>query len=295
LKKRDRILFMKILFLAVLAVSFVVALIQGQHKMIYYPKPYTDLATLPDYVSRIEYSTSQGSQLSFYLPPASDPGKIPERLWFLFGGNASLALEWLDFLSDFPDPDAGFLLVDYPGYGGCQGRPGPDSILESSEQALSALAQHLKVESRELEERLNLMGHSLGAAIALLYGSRHPAARMVLISPFTSLKDMAARVVGKPLDRTLFHNYDNRARLKEVMAREKAPVVTILHGNHDKVVPVAMGRELAALSPQVTYHEIDKADHNYILVTAENLIYQAMGVQAQSSKSEIDEAGNDGT
>jgi pimeloyl-ACP methyl ester carboxylesterase len=202
----------------------------------------------------------------------------------LCGGNASLALDWLEIIEDYPDEETGFLLLDYPGYGNSQGRAGPEAILESAEAALAELAAGLGVDLREVEGRLQLMGHSLGAAAVLLYAGQHRVNGIVLVSPFTSLKDMATLVVGKPLNRTLRHDYDNRARLREIIARDPGVPITIFHGNHDKIIPVRMGRELAGLFPTIEYREVANGDHNYILVTAREEIFTAMTAHNMEKK-----------
>lgn len=277
---------MKILILLGLAVVFVLALIQGQHKMIYYPRPYPAGFKLPDGVISLEYTTSQGSQTAYYRPPAQGHDPTPSRLWLLFAGNASLALDWVYFLEDFPDHGAGFLLVDYPGYGKCRGRAAPESILESTEKALLILAERTGAAGSDLAgENVNLMGHSLGAAVALLYASRHRADKIVLVSPFTSLQDMAGLVVGSPLNRTLLQNFDNRARLLEIVGRRSAPEITLIHGVLDEIVPVAMGRELAGISPDISFKEIPGAGHNNILAKAEREIFAAMSTPVPRRKS----------
>jgi fermentation-respiration switch protein FrsA (DUF1100 family) len=87
---------------------------------------------------------------------------------------------------------------------------------------------------------------------------------------------MATRLVGPLLARAMLHDYDNRARLQAILSRQPPPPITIIHGDHDKVVPVEMGRELASLSRWIKYREALRADHNYILVTARAEIIQAM-------------------
>jgi len=216
----------------------------------------------------LEYRTAQGVQTAFYLPPTAPlAAGLPPKLWLLCGGNGALALEWLELLADFPDPSAAFLLLDYPGYGRCRGWASPTAITKSIDRALLTLASRLHLSPQRLTENLHALGHSLGSAAVLLVAVRHPLQRLVLISPFTSLKDMAALLVGKPLSRTLLHDYDNRAQLRQVLDQEMEVAITIIHGSHDKVVPVTMGRELAALSPRINYQEIERGDHNYILLT----------------------------
>lgn len=267
---------MKIALLILLFAALAALLVLAQRRMIYLPRAYPADLDLPSAAMVLEFRTAQGPQTAFYLPPAAPPADGRINLWMVCGGNGALALDWLKQLTDFPDPTAAFLLLDYPGYGRSRGRPDPNAIRETIEQALVALATHLGRPLPELTANLKGLGHSLGAAAVLLYAGRHPVKQLVLISPFTSLKEMAELVVGPLLARTMLHDYDNRARLREVLAREPPVVITIIHGNHDTIVPVAMGRELAALSPRIDYREVDRGDHNYILLTGADQIRRAM-------------------
>ncbi|MBU0482126.1 MAG: alpha/beta hydrolase [Proteobacteria bacterium] len=267
---------MKLILILAFGVAIVALLIQGQHRMIYHPRPYRANEVAPDNCRFLEYATGQGRQVSYYILPPEREEELPDRIWLMFGGNASLALDWLELIRDFPDRRAGFILLEYPGYGRCRGRVSPETMMESAAGAISALATHLNAGEGAVRERLSLVGHSLGAAAALLFGSRNRVDRIVLIAPFTSLRDMATLVVGKPLDRTLVHRFDNRARLGEVLAVPEPPIVTIIHGDRDKVIPVRMGRELAASSPAIRYYEERNGDHNYILVTARKEIIAGM-------------------
>ncbi|MCA1764735.1 MAG: hypothetical protein LC633_00515 [Desulfobulbaceae bacterium] len=144
---------MKIIFLLLVILIIAGLVVTGQHRLIYYPRSYVGKPPLPERGEVLGYNTGQGRQAAFYLPPAGDPGQVPGRLWLMFGGNASLALDWLGLIKDFPDPEAAFLLVDYPGYGRSEGRPGPAAILESAETALLALAAHLGAPPADLERR----------------------------------------------------------------------------------------------------------------------------------------------
>lgn len=273
---------MKIVLLACLLAALAMLLSRLQRRMIYFPRPYPATLVVPPGVETLAYRTGQGRQVAFYLPPSQPPpGGGSPSLWLVCGGNAALALDWLELLDNFPDPAAAFLLLDYPGYGHCQGRPSPAAIGASLDQALSALATRLTLPVAEVRDNLQALGHSLGAAVVLLAAVRWPMRRLVLISPFTSLKAMGALLVGRWLSHTLLHDYDNRARLREVLAQAPPVPITILHGSHDRIVPVAMGRELATLSPRIDYREIERGDHNYLLLTHAAEIRRAMLDQAR--------------
>lgn len=285
------LLILRLLALALLGLTLlvVVALFFWQDVLIYHPRPYG-----PGRVERfgrrlepLEYRTDQGRQTAFYLPPrgqAAASGALPAALWVLFVGNGSLALDWEDLLVADPDPDRAFLLVDYPGYGRNAGRAAPASIRQGSEAALAALAARLgRRDAADLANRvprLGTAGHSLGAAVALDFAVAHPAvSRVILLAPFTSLRDMARRTVGWPLSGLLRGNFDNRARLDALAARPSPPPpqVVIFHGERDNFIPPAMGRALAAAHPDVARFElVPGANHDDLLLRAESRLRAAL-------------------
>ncbi len=267
---------MKILLLILLSGFLLFSLSRMQYRMIYYPRSYS-YKQLPKNIVELKFKTDAGKQSAFYYPAPEDATGTPERLWVIFGGNATLALDWYDFIKTYPDKKAGFLLIDYPGYGNCRGRASPKTILQSSEKALETLAAELNLPKKTLAEKLHILGHSLGAAAALQFAVSYPVKKMVLVSPFTSMQDMAVIVVGKLFSKMVVHNFDNRARLDELSQRPSPPEIIVFHGEQDEIIPVSMGRELAKLHPKmIRYHEIDKVGHNYIFSIAETKIYQAM-------------------
>jgi len=95
-----------------------------------------------------------------------------------------------------------------------------------------------------------LVGQSIGCAVAVEMARRGFGERMVLISPFTCIADMASALFPflKPALQVapwlVRDKLDNAARVPEL--RRDLPVL-ILHGDQDEVVPVAQGRALAKL------------------------------------------------
>src|SRR5690242_16456385 len=109
----------RMLLIAVLAI--VALLLLFQSRLIYYPRPYGK-ASLWDLDQRkgkqLEFTTSQGRQVAFYLPPRADAASSPAFLWIVCGGNGSLALDYAEEPLHW-DSRFGYLFVDYPGYGLC--------------------------------------------------------------------------------------------------------------------------------------------------------------------------------
>ncbi len=243
---------LRIVLLVVLLISGVLLIVQA--RLIYIPHPYPPDVPLRAGIERLAFTTAAGPQVCWYMP-----GRAIDRLWLCFAGNASQARMWGDLLSD---PPCGLLLIEYPGYGESAGSPSPASILAATEGAVTALRARLGT----LPPTLGVLGHSLGAATALQYAAVHPVQRIVLVSPFTRMVDMAARVVGWPFCHLLLHRFDNRARLDEICATAAPPPIELFHGTDDEVIPFAMGKALAEAHPAIRFHPVAGGDHNGILV-----------------------------
>jgi alpha-beta hydrolase superfamily lysophospholipase len=260
------------------AAVVVVLLLLFQNLLIYHPRKYGfDFSARYPFLVPLAYSTAQGRQQAYYFPPRTSPGQPPHRLWVVFPGNGSRALDWMAFLNPPSDSRDGFLLIDYPGYGACQGSPSPAAIEASSEAAFAALAGFLHSQPAVLDAHLNLLCQSIGCATGLNFAVHHPVDRIILLSPFTTLRDMARRAIGWPLCWLLIHNFDNAARLRELAARPHPPRITIFHGGADTLVPITMGRRLAAMFPaMIAFQSIPGAGHNTILYDAQHEVLAAM-------------------
>lgn len=244
-----------------------------QQHLVYGGKPYpaNALDDLPAGFEPLRYRTSQGAQVSFYLPPTS--GREPQRLWLVCNGNACHALEWPDLRPEVGDPEAGFLLLDYPGSGLCAGSSTPGRILEASEAALEALRSRLSMAPEPFTARVGVFGYSLGTGTAMQYAARHQVRRIVLAAPYTSLAEMADLTYAWPCGSLLWHRFDNQARLAEVAGQQPRPTVLIVHGDRDACIPVGMSRRLAApYAGWVDLRVIPGSDHDDIADKALSLL-----------------------
>ena len=248
-----------------------------QHPMIYHPRSYDPsyVQALPENSEEISYILPFGKQTAFYVP-ARNNGELPARLWIAFCGNGSLALDWTTILAGYPNSNDAFLLVDYPGYGKCQGSATIAGMRASSDAALNALARRLGLSGEQLESRLCTIGHSLGSAVAIDFATRHRIQRVVAISPFTTLREEAACIIGGPLSHLLVESYDNRASITEIRKRNPEAKIAIFHGTDDEVIPVRMGRELAREFPFIDFFAVDGANHVGVLSEAHDEIIQWM-------------------
>jgi uncharacterized protein len=244
--------FVLLLFVALVFLYF------RQHSLVYHPRPYDEsyAYALPADGEEINYLAGTAKYSAYFLPGAKP---LPRRLWLAFCGNGSLALDWTSILSDYPWNGDGFVLIDYPGYGKNGGYATIASTRASADAALSALTKKLRTDENHL--KLCTIGHSLGSAVALDFAARHNVERVVLIAPFTTLREEAATILGGWISRLLIESYDNRENLAETMRRNPNVRVAIFHGTNDEVIPVRMGRELAGEFPFTEFFAIENADH----------------------------------
>jgi pimeloyl-ACP methyl ester carboxylesterase len=263
--------------LALVAIALVLLLLSCQSRLMYFPRPYGK-ASLWDLEQRkgkqIEYTTSQGKQVAFYLPPRADAAGAPSYLWIISGGNGSLALDYSEEPMHW-DAQFGYLFVDYPGYGMCAGSPNPKRIEESTVAAAEALRKDLGWSEEEFRARTGVFGHSIGCAAALMAADDLQLKSAVLCSPFTTMTDMGRQILGWPLCYLNMHRFDNVSRLKALDTRGAS--VRIFHGAEDEIIPVTMSRRMQEMFPRtVQFTEVPEGRHNDVVMRARTDIGKAM-------------------
>jgi len=235
-----------------------------QSKLIYYPRPYP-AGAVSDWQTRtqgtpVDFSTSQGRQRAFLQGNRTNP----RNLWIVCGGNGTLALDWSSWIDLHAPKQDAWLLVDFPGYGQCEGSPNPRRIRETFQTLVPIASESVGLSKSPPPSRLRIFGHSLGAAACLIAATEFDIHNGVLLSPFTSTMDMGQKLIGLPIGFLVTHRFDNAARLDDLIS--KAPTrITLLHGTHDEVIPVSMSRTLAhGRSPSIRLIEIRGGRHNNI-------------------------------
>jgi len=216
-------------------------------------------AALPDPGSlgldgeRINLRLADGTQLAgWYLPPRDRATSFPGLLWF-YGNRENIATIW-PVIRDVRPRAAALLVVDYPGYGASGGRSSEARVYAAGTAAWDALAARPGIDPN----RIYVYGRSVGTSVATHVAASHPAAGLILESPFTSARAMARRHYG------IFPSGLVRLRLDNLatIARVACPVL-VLHGTVDRLVPTAMGRQVAAAAPgPVELVLIEGAGHN---------------------------------
>jgi fermentation-respiration switch protein FrsA (DUF1100 family) len=148
------------------------------------------------------------------------------------------------------------LIYDYPGYGYSEGKPGEIGCYAAADASYDWLTQKLHVPS----ERILLYGGSLGGAVAVDLASRRPHRALVLVSPFSSIPDMAQKLYPWLPVRWLVRNrFDNLAKIGKC-----SQPVFVAHGTADRLIPFEQGKRLfeAANQPK-RFFAMEGYDHNH--------------------------------
>lgn len=223
---------------------------------------------------QLSFETDKGTQVAFYVPPLLNPNGVPEKIAILYPGINAVALGWYKFIRLEDDLKAGYLLIDYPGRGFSEGFMHPEENYKNTEGALAALANRFGVQKVDTE--LFLMGHSFGTGAALQFAARQKVSRIILVAAFDTLrKAVAQRSII--LAALMPAQIDNVKLIKNILANDHIPSLTIIHGSKDTSLPVEMGRKLAAVNPdRIKYYEIPQGDHVSILTTHRDLIFHSL-------------------
>lgn len=210
-----------------------------QERVVFQPPP--DAPDAPAPARRIEFKATDGHPLFGYVVSPTAESREPRTVVIAFHGNADLAAWQVPWAREVVERTGATVLV--PEYRGYAGIPGTPTYLSAASDAQGALAFAL---SELRHPDVILYGHSLGTAIATELAARMrpqlPKA-LILVSPFTSARDMAARMLVPSIpwvwQRISRVHYDTRKLVSEI----DSPVY-VAHGSRDLNIPVRMGRQV---------------------------------------------------
>lgn len=243
-----RVMLTLMAFIAFAYIGLCAYLFLFQRSMLYYPQPRSpgnDLIT-------VTLSTDAGQVLV-----SAHPHSGPNAVVYL-GGNAE------DVSSSFPGlsvafPDHAIYLLHYRGYGGSSGTPSEATLFAD------AIALFDKIHSEHPD--IVVVGRSLGSGVAVHLASIRPVTRLVLVTPYDSIQELAAlQFPYFPVRWLLRDKFESWRYAGQVTA----PTVVIV-AEHDEVIPRASTEALYARFREgvASLEVVAGADHNTITDSAE--------------------------
>jgi pimeloyl-ACP methyl ester carboxylesterase len=219
------------------------ALFFFQRSLIYFPQPNA--------------VTSADSQLTLSMPDAQvsviTRERVGPRALIYFGGNAE------DVSHNLPEFAEAFLdyavyLLNYRGFGGSSGSPSEAAIAEDALALFDQVyASHTQV---------SLIGRSLGSGVAVRLASQRPVQNLILVTPYNSLEEIAARQYPwVPVKWLLKDRFESG----KYAAHIRVPTL-LLAASDDEVIPRASTQRLLENFPQgvAVLRVVPDSGHNSI-------------------------------
>lgn len=244
---------------ALLALGYLlvcVLLYARQRSLIYFPQ-YTH--TQPgDATADFQLAQPVGMLRGWVIAPGQRDALI------YFGGNAERVQDNRD---DFAVhlPQRTVYLLPYRGYGGNPGTPTQRDLVAD------ALALYDEVRRRHPQGDIAVVGRSLGSGVASQVAAQRPVRKLVLITPFDSLANVAAaHYPWLPVRWLVQDRYDSVTALQGFGGR-----VLVLRAGRDAVVPPGNTDHLVQVLPRSsTVVDFPAAGHDD--VSADDAYWAAM-------------------
>ncbi len=231
------------LIAALLYLAACVLLFAFQRSLIYLPHPPS-----PAPGASIVTLATEGARVRVTTKPRPGLDAV-----IYFGGNAEDVNFSLPELSA-AFPEHALYLMHYRGYGGSSGEP--------SERALVADGLALFDRVRAEHSNVVVIGRSLGTGVAIQLAGARPVSRLILVTPFNSLADLAAgQFPIFPVRWLLKDKFESWRYASNVTA----PTL-LLAADHDEIVPRASTEALYARFPTglATLRTVAGTGHNTI-------------------------------
>lgn len=152
------------------------------------------------------------------------------------------------------------LSVEYPGYGIYQGEANAKTIIEDAEIIFDFLTYEMLVEP----ENIYLFGRSIGSGPATYLAANRNPGLLVLMSPYTSIREVVRFLVGSWAQYLVAERFRNIDEITKVVCP-----CFFLHGKKDKLIPDSHSIDLFAkckgvaginLSVDMTHNEFSMSN-----------------------------------
>lgn len=253
MKRVVRILLKTVAICGILYVGICLTLYFYQEKLIFFPEKldqnYHFEFSAP--FEELSIKTGDGKLLNGLLFK-SDSSK---GLVFYLHGNASSLKNWGNAASNYTPLGYDVFILDYRGYGKSEGNITSEKQFFDDVQTV-----YDSMKKRYPENRIIIMGYSIGTGPATYLAARNHPRLLVLHAPYYNLTDMMKqRYPGLP---TFLLKY--KFNTSEFVGQCKAPVA-IFHGDADNVIYYGSSLKLRSLFKQGdTLFTLKGADHNNI-------------------------------
>jgi hypothetical protein len=167
-----------------------------------------------------------------------------------FGGNAEDVAHNLPAF-DRAFPDRAVYLVNYRGYGGSTGMPSEAALVADASAVFDWLQSH--------HDSVIVMGRSLGSGVAAALAADRPVERLILVTPFDSIANVAGDHFSSLARSIVADRYDSAKR----MSRVHADVLVVVAARDEVISRARSDALIASVNPKKRHVvTIPSAGHN---------------------------------
>jgi alpha-beta hydrolase superfamily lysophospholipase len=143
-------------------------------------------------------------------------------------------------------------MIDYPGFGKSTGKASEQRMYDDAMMLYNMAAKQFDA------DKTIIYGKSLGTGVASHVAARGTCNRLILETPYYSMKDLAKQYLFLfPVDVLLKYSFPTHENLKK-----NAAPVTIFHGTKDEVIPYKQSVKLVNEYPSLELVTIKNGRHN---------------------------------
>jgi pimeloyl-ACP methyl ester carboxylesterase len=269
LRPRSRRMWLPGLTVAVVGYLALCLVARIGYRALLYPAPRDPLFVPPDGAGLLSLRAADGA---FVVAAQFPPADGSAHTVVIFHGNGETIGWRVELAQDLRARGLGVVLAEYRGYGLASSSGPPDEAGLYRDAA--AILDELEREGSG-PSRVALMGISLGTGVAAEMAARGRASSLILVSPYTSITAMAARVVPfLPMGILCPDRFDTLSKAPRI----RVPTL-VVHGDADEVIPLAMGRQVASAIPGATLRVVSGGHHNDVL--EDGTVVDAIAEQAK--------------
>lgn len=179
----------------------------------------------------------------------------PRGLVFYLHGNSGNLATWTTHIDFYRRINYDLFMLDYRGFGKSRG-----AITSEAQLHADVRAAWDRVAPAYAGKQVAILGRSLGTGLATRLAHDVNPALLVLVTPFTSLVDLAR--LHEPLAPTWLLKYTLRS---DALIGEVASPVLLIHGTRDTLTPLSHAQRLKSLARSpAQLVVIDDATHDDI-------------------------------
>jgi len=226
-----------LIFSIVLYFLFGVYLFFIQKSMMYYPDNQ-DFHNCPGFK---DYQKLEHKGTRFYLKQQSQKALV------YYHGNAGSTCDRSFVKSFFETSDYTLIFVEYAGFSADRRKPSAKLILKDVENI------HEYLDKNGFKNNL-IYGQSIGSGAASYHAFLGNVDKLLLISPFSSMTDVAqSKYFIYPVSLLFTEKYDNLKWLNNYQGK-----IMIIHGDKDKIIPPKFSKKL--------FNKLSTQEKEYVLI-----------------------------